>query len=94
MEITSTALAEIRKMLDPKNASLGIRIYVQPSCCTPKVRFAAAEKAGENIKTVSIDGIDFFIDKLTEELISGYIIDFNSNGFKLDYMLPQGRCCR
>lgn len=95
MDITPNAIEVLKKMLEQENASgKGIRINIIPGCCTPRPQMLIAEKAEDNDKIFSVDGIHFFIDKSTEQTLSGYIIDHNTNGFKLDYMLPQGRCCR
>lgn len=95
MEVTPKALEEIRKILSPEQNPLkGIRISIQSGTWGPKPQMSVAEKAIEGEKTVSINAVDFFFDKSTEMVLSGYIIDYNANGFKLDFMLPEGRCCR
>ncbi len=95
MEITPNAIEQLKKMIASVNAPhSGIRISVIPGCCSPKPLMSVEEKAEEGEKIITVDSIDLFMDITTEKAISGYIIDFNSNGFKLDYMLPPGRCCR
>ena len=95
MEVTPKALEEIRKMLNlEQNPSKGIRISIHSGSWGPKPQMSVSDKELEGDKIVSIDGVNFFFDKSTEKILSGNIIDYNANGFKLDFMLPEGRCCR
>lgn len=95
MEVTPKALEKIRKILNlEQNPSKGIRITIQSGSWGLKPDMSVVEKILEGDKIVSIDAVDFFFDKSTEKILSGYIIDYNANGFKLDFMLPSGRCCR
>lgn len=94
MEITPKALVELKKMLDFEKSSLsGIRISLLPGCCALKLQMSVVEKPAEGDMIVSVDAVNLYFDKSTEKALSGYAIDFNSNGFKLDYMLSQ-RCCK
>ncbi len=97
MEVTFKALGQLHKMLsvdENENPLKGIRLSIHSGRFSPELQISVAEKMTEGERIVSIDAITFFVDEATNNMLSGYIIDYNSNGFKLDYMLPSGRCCR
>jgi Fe-S cluster assembly iron-binding protein IscA len=94
MEITPKALQELKKMVDLEKSPLtGIRISLLPGFSAPVPQMSVVEKPEAGDVVVSIDAVNFYFDKQTEKELSGYAIDFNSNGFRLDYMLSQ-RCCK
>lgn len=95
MEITPNALQNLRPLLNDESPTSAIRITITPGCCSgPKPVFTLTDSQADNDKVISFDGIKFIIDPIVFQNLSGYIIDYNVNGFKLDFMLPQGRCCR
>ena len=95
MNITPKALQILKSKIEASEPhQSGIRISVIPGCCTPKPILDTADTPHENEMSFSIEGIDFYIDKQVEPLISGYTLDYNANGFKLDLLFPQGRCCK
>ncbi|MCA1745321.1 MAG: hypothetical protein LC643_06400 [Bacteroidales bacterium] len=95
MEVTPRAIQELTKMLDSANApAWGFRVQLQPGPYSPKPEMLITEKPDEGDYIRTIETLTFCMDKETYQEISGYIIDFSVNGFKLDFMLPSGRCCR
>jgi hypothetical protein len=54
----------------------------------------SAENAGVDDYFESIENVNFNPDQSTRSILSGYIVDYNANGFKLDNMLPKGKCDR
>ena len=94
MQVTPNALNELRQILDTvDNPSAGIRIFVQQGCCGPALQMSSVEKASPNDKVISYDFVNFFVDPLAEEMLTGVTIDCSPKGFRLEGMKKTGSCC-
>lgn len=81
-------------LISAKAPVWGFRVLLQQGSFLPKPEFVLVDKPIEGDYTRTIETLNFCMEKETHQEISGYIIDFSVNGFKVDFMLPSGRCCR
>lgn len=94
MKVTPIALDELKKILDTEDRPVaGIRIFAQQGCCGPDLQMSVAHKASLGDKVISYDSVNFFVDPLAEEMLTGVTIDYNPRGFRLEGMKKTGGCC-
>ncbi|ASB49231.1 hypothetical protein [Alkalitalea saponilacus] len=95
MELTLNAIKKLKEMLAVDHQrSKFIEVIVGEQKEPPSPEFSIVDEKKEQHKVVSIEGIPLTMSVETGKVLSGYIIDYKTHGFRVDFMLPEGRCCR
>ncbi len=94
MNVSAIAIEELNKVLkQAENPQAGIRIFAQQGCCGPGIQMVLAEHATPSDKVISIENIDFFVDKEAEKMLEGVTLDYGNKGFRLEGLKSNGGCC-
>jgi iron-sulfur cluster assembly accessory protein len=81
ISITDKAAAQLRKSMELKGIKdLGVRINGSYSGCCGMMYSLSLEESGEDDVVKNIDGIKFFVNKYSVELVSGIVIDYTDDG--------------
>lgn len=94
MKITEQAAIELKKVLaNVDTPGAGVHIFNAPGCCGPSIQMDVATEAAINEIVVSLEGIDFYVEKDLIESLSPVTIDYGTNGFRMDGLERKGGCC-
>ena len=84
MNITPIALIELKKVLaSKKDPKVGIRIYSMKGSCGNYLQMDVRVKAKTDDKAISVQSLNFFVDKSTAKILDDLNIDFKSNRFDI-----------
>jgi Fe-S cluster assembly iron-binding protein IscA len=94
MNITENAANELKNAIDKFNQpGAGIRIFSFQGCCGPSIQMEIATHPKAHDTIVSLENIDFFIEKRLLETLATVTIEYRSDGFQLAGLKKSGSCC-
>jgi Fe-S cluster assembly iron-binding protein IscA len=94
MNITEQAAKELKKALDEfDKPGAGIHIYNGKGCCGPSIQMDIANHPESNDTVVSLEHVDFFVEKDLLTTLATVTIDYSSSGFRLNGLKRSGGCC-
>lgn len=94
MNITEQAANELKKDIDEfYTPGAGIRIFRAQGCCGPSIQMEIATHPEANDSFVTMENIDFFIEKGLLETLAPVTIEYVSNRFRLAGLIRSGSCC-
>lgn len=95
MNVSEQAAIELKKALDGfEKPGAGIHIFNTQGCCGPSIQMDIATQPANNEMVVSLEGIDFFVEKGLLETLAAVTIEHSTNGFRLSGLQrTNGGCC-
>ena len=94
MKVSEQAAIELKKVLDGfEKPGAGIHIFNTQGCCGPSIQMDIATQPGANETVVSLEGIDFFVEKELLKTLTPVTIDYGTNGFRLSGLQPTNSGC-
>ena len=94
MNATPQAIEALKNALKTEeNPQTGVRIFTQQGCCGPALQMSVVEKPSTGDLQLAIESVNFFIEEPAVDILAGVILDYGSNGFKLNGMKKSGGCC-
>jgi len=76
------AFDQILREQDIPDAS--VRIYTVQGCCSPSLQMTVTNKPEPGDQKVEINGLAFYIDSMADAILADVIIDYGTNGFRLE----------
>ena len=94
MNISEQAAIEFKKVLDGfEKPGAGIHIFSSQGCCGPAIQMDVAFQPNPNETVVTLENIDFFVEKELLSTLENVTIERGPNGFRLQGMNSGSGCC-
>jgi Fe-S cluster assembly iron-binding protein IscA len=94
MNITEKAANELKNAIDEFNSpGAGIRIFSAQGCCGPSIQMDIVTHPEANDYFITMENIDFFIEKGLWETLTPVTIEYGTNGFQLAGLKRSVSCC-
>lgn len=94
MQITTAAAEKIKEILNNLNKpQAGIRIFATQGCCGSSVQMDVSDQQEADETVVSIENINFFVEKELLQTLTAVTIEYGKNGFKFKGLNNNYSCC-
>ena len=94
MNITKDAQEVLKESLkDFNKPSAAIHVFSTQGCCGPSIQMDISTQIQTDETAVSIDGVDFYVEKNLLPTLDNVTIAYGQNGFYMQGLAKKGGCC-